>query len=325
MRILITCPPMINMVSNYEEHFKRYKLEYFCPQFKQVLSLEELVNLVPQYDGWIIGDDPATREVFEAGLKGKLKAAVKWGVGVDNVDFQACHELGIPITNIPNVFGEEVSDVGIGMMLNLTRKLHEIDIETKNGNWVKPIGMSLSGKKVCLIGFGDIGRSLARKLLAFKMNVCVSDPGFKKVGQQIICTYNSDIKVEKSLHNVNLLTLDEALENSDFICVTCSLNKATYHLVNRENMLKAKPGVIVINIARGPVICEDDLVELLESRHIRSVGLDVFEIEPLPFDSKLRNFKQNIYGSHNGSNTIEGVNKTSYIAIETISKYLNLV
>ena len=325
MRILITCPPMINMVTNYEEHFRRYKLEYFCPKFKQVLSVEELVKLVPQYDGWIIGDDPATREVFEAGLKGELKAAVKWGVGVDNVDFQACHELGIPITNIPNVFGEEVSDVGIGMMLNLTRRLHEIDIETKKGNWIKPIGMSLSGKKVSLIGFGDIGRAMARKLLAFNMKVYVSDPGFKKVGQEIVCTYNKDIKVAGCLSNVNMVSLDEALDNSDFICITCSLNKDTYHLINKDNILKTKQGVIIINIARGPVICEDDVVELLESRHIESVGLDVFEIEPLPSDSKLRNFKQNIYGSHNGSNTTEGVNKTSYIAIETISEYLNLV
>ena len=325
MRILITCPPMINMVNNYEEYFKKYKLDYFCPKFRQVLSVEELIELVPHYDGWIIGDDPATREVFESGANGKLKAAVKWGVGVDNVDFQACSDLNIPITNIPNVFGEEVSDIGIGMILNLTRKIHEVDLETKKGNWIKPIGVSLVGKKICLIGFGDIGRTMARKLLAFNMNIYVSDPGFKKIGQDIVCIYNNDIKIDDNLSKVNIVSLDEALDNSDFICITCSLNKATYHLINKEKILKTKPGVIIINIARGPVICEDDVIELLESGHIGSVGLDVFEIEPLPNNSKLRNFKQNIYGSHNGSNTKEAVNRTSYIALETISKYLNLV
>ena len=124
MNILVTCPPMIKMIKNYDLLFKQHNFEYFCPEFTQVLSIEELIKLVPNYDGWIIGDDPATRAVFEAGVKGKLKAAIKWGVGVDNVDFEACKDLNIPITNIPNVFGEEVSDITIGILLNLTRKLH---------------------------------------------------------------------------------------------------------------------------------------------------------------------------------------------------------
>ena len=187
MKILVTCPPMINMIENYKDLFEKYNLEFYCPKFTQVLTVEELINLVPKYDGWIIGDDPADRIVFEEGKKGKLKAAVKWGVGVDNVDFEACKELNIPITNVPNVFGEEVSDVAIGMLLNLTRKLHDINSETKKGNWYKPAGNSLTGKKVCLIGFGDIGRCTARKLLAFNLDVYVSDPGFEKVNGKIIC------------------------------------------------------------------------------------------------------------------------------------------
>ena len=324
MNILVTCPPMINMIKNYDTLFKKFNLNYFCPKFSQTLTVEELVNLVPNYDGWIIGDDPAVRKVFEAGKQGKLKAAIKWGVGVDNVDFEACKELNIPITNIPNVFGEEVSDVAIGILLNLTRKLHDIDTETKKGNWFKPAGNSLTGKKVCLIGFGDIGRSTARKLLAFNLDVFVNDPGFEKINGEIICKYNKDIIVTNILQNVNITNLDDALNESDFIVITCALNKFTKHLINKENILKSKKGVKIINVARGPVVKEDDVIELLENEFISALGSDVFEIEPLPADSKLRNFHQNFYGSHNGSNTIEAVDNTSHIAINQIAKFLNL-
>lgn len=322
MNILITCPPMIKQINKYKSLFDKANLNYYCPTFVQVLSENELIKLVPNYDGWIIGDDPATLKVFEAGVKGKLKVAVKWGVGTDNVDFEACKKLKIPITNIPNVFGEEVSDVGIGMLLNITRKLHDINFETKRENWIKPSGMSLSGKKVCLIGFGDIGRAAARKLLAFNLNVYVSDPGFEKINGNIICKYDNKILVKEELHKVNIVSLDEALNNCDIIFVACSLNKATHYLVNKKTILKAKKGVIIINVARGPVVCENDVVELLETQYVQGVGFDVFEVEPLPKDSKLRNYPQNFFGSHNGSNTIEGVDKTSHIAIKKICEFL---
>ena len=322
MHILVTCPPMIKNISKYDDLFKENNMTYHCPEFTQVMTEDELILILKDYDGWIIGDDPATRRVFESGIKGKLKAAVKWGVGVDNVDFNACKELGIPITNIPNVFGEEVSDVAIGMLLNLTRKLHEINDHTHNGKWFKPSGNSLTDKKVCLIGFGDIGRSTARKLLAFNLNVFVSDPGFEKINSNIICKYDSNIIVPQNIQNVNITTIDEALNNADFIIVTCALNKHTHHLVNKNNIIKAKKGVKIINVARGPVVKESDVIELLENKFIDSIGFDVFEIEPLPIDSKLREFPQNFFGSHNGSNTIEGVDRTSKIAINKMREIL---
>ena len=91
--VLITCPPMIKRIKNYTQMLKDNNIDFYCPDFVQTLSEEELIKLLPNYDGWIIGDDPATRRVFEAGIKGKLRVAVKWGVGVDNVDFEACKDL----------------------------------------------------------------------------------------------------------------------------------------------------------------------------------------------------------------------------------------
>jgi D-3-phosphoglycerate dehydrogenase len=322
-KILLTCPPMINRITEYKDLLEKYNLEIEIPYFKQIMSEYDLEKIIGNYDGWIIGDDPATEKIFELGKKGNLKAAVKWGVGTDNVNFDACKKLNIPITNIPNVFGEEVSDVAIGILLNLTRKLHEIDAKTKLGEWYKPAGMSLSGKKVCLIGFGDIGRCTARKLLAFNLNVYVSDPGFEKINGKIICKYNENIIISEQLQNVIITDLDNALKESDFIIVTCALNKYTHHLINRENIMKTKKGVKIINVARGLIVKEDDVVELLREDYVSAVGFDVFPTEPLPKESKLRDFPQNFYGSHNSSNTIEAVDKTSIIAINKINEYLN--
>lgn len=325
MKILLTCPPMIKQIDNYKKIISSYNFEVIIPNFVQVMTEEELINIIPEYDGWIIGDDPATARVFEAGCKGNLKAAVKWGVGTDNVDFEACKKLNLPITNIPNVFGEEVSDVAIGMLLSLTRKLHIIDKETKNFNWIKPCGNSLSGKKACLIGFGDIGRSTARKLLAFNINVFVSDPGFEKRDGKILCKYNSEVIIKDDLNKVNICSLEESVENCDFIVVTCALNKFTHYLINKNNIIKANKGVKLINVARGPIIKESDVVELLESGFIDSVGFDVFEEEPLNKNNQLRNYPNNIFGSHNGSNTIEGVDKVSFIALEKLFNMFTMI
>ena len=102
MKVLVTCPPMLGMIDSFRQIFDCHDVELTAPRVVQTLLVEELIRLVPQHDGWIIGDDPATCEVFTAGKSGRLKAAVKWGIGVDNVDFDACRKLNIPITNTPS-------------------------------------------------------------------------------------------------------------------------------------------------------------------------------------------------------------------------------
>jgi D-3-phosphoglycerate dehydrogenase len=101
MKILVTCPPMLGMINEFIPYAAQQGFELVPAKVTQTLTQEELMVLLPQFDGWIIGDDPATRRVFEAGQAGRLKAAVKWGIGVDNVDFAACKDLGIPIINTP--------------------------------------------------------------------------------------------------------------------------------------------------------------------------------------------------------------------------------
>ncbi len=294
---------MINRIDNIKHLFIQNNLDLYIPSnFKQSLSENELLKIISDYDIWIIGDDPATRIIFE---KSKLKLAIKWGIGTDNVDINACQDLNIKFTNTPNMFGEEVSDIAIGYLLMLSRKLHHIHYEVLNNNWYKPIGISLYNKKCCVIGYGNIGQTLCRKLLSFKININIYDPLY-------IDEVNKDDK--KLIFNK---TIEDAILNVDIIIVTCSLNKYTKYMINKDLIYLSKRGVYIINVSRGQIVKEKDLIELLDEGYVSGAALDVFEEEPLKVNSLLKNYNC-ILGSHNGSNTVEGVDRTNHKVLEFI-------
>jgi len=308
MKVLITCPPMLRAIDQLRHYFEDKGLELVTPNVVQVLTEDELIELVPTVDAWIIGDDPATEKVFAAGKNGKLKAAVKWGVGVDNVDFKACEKLGIPISNTPKMFGNEVADMAMAYFTGLTRDSYRVHQEVQNGNWIKPAGISLDGKIVALIGLGDIGLATARRLKGFGVQINAYDP-FTNLS-------NTEAGVEQ------ILPFPEKLEVADFVIITCALTPQNYHLINKESLTLMKDGVYLINVSRGPLIDETALVEALKNGKVKAAGLDVFEIEPLPLESPLRQFSQCIFGTHNGSNTKEAVIRASLKAIDLLFGYL---
>ena len=307
MKILVTCPPMLGMIDHFRGLFESHRVEVTAAAVVQTLSVAELKELVPLHDGWIIGDDPATREVFSAGKNGRLKAAVKWGIGVDNVDFAACHELGIPITNTPNMFGGEVADIAVGYVIALARETFQIDQGVRNGHWPKPRGISLAGKTVALIGFGDIGKNTAKRLLAAEMNIIVYDPAAPG---------------SPSLPSVQRENWPDRLDEADFIVVTCALTATSRHMINAATLALAKSGVRIVNVGRGPIIEEAALEHALRSGKVYSAALDVFEVEPLPMNSCLLTHPRCIFGSHNASNTSDAVRRTSEIAIAKLIDFL---
>lgn len=298
---------MLGMIDAFLPIFKKYGAEVTAPNIMQTMSVDDLKKIVPQHDGWIIGDDPANREVFEAGKLGLLKAAVKWGIGVDNVDFSACKDLEIPITNTPNMFGGEVADIAVGYVVALARETFQINDAVRLGKWPKPAGISLANKTVALIGYGDIGSSTAKRLLAADMNIIAYDPAALEI---------------PSLLAVQRAQWPNRIEEADFIIVTCSLTPSSRHMVNSHIFNKAKEGVRIVNVGRGPIIEESALEAALHSGKVYSAALDVFEEEPLPATSYLRSHPRCIFGSHNASNTKDAVLRTSEIAIENLMRFL---
>ena len=306
LKVLVTCPPMLRQIDSFRKVFADLDIEITTPDVVQVLTVEQLLQLVPQHDGWIIGDDPATAEVFEAGVAGKLRAAVKWGIGVDNVDFSACERLGIPITNTPGMFGAEVADLAMCYVLGLARDAFLIDREIRQGGWPKPAGISTSGKTMGIIGLGDIGRSIAKRAQAHDMAIIGWDPYAKDIPDYIALQEQWPANVECC----------------DFLVFACALTEATHHLFDETILGLVKKGVRLVNVSRGPLISETALLKGLADKTIKSAALDVFEVEPLSPSNQILNYSQCILGSHNGSNTIDAVIRASHQAISLLAKML---
>lgn len=309
MRILVTCPPMLGMIEEFRPIFAEKNIELIAPDVVQTMTEEELCGRLPDVDGWIIGDDPASARVLEAGAAGRLRAIVKWGVGVDNVDFEAADRLGLPSTNTPGVFGNEVADVAMNYVGGLARETFLIDREIRiNNAWPKPRGISLTGRTAGIIGFGDIGRQTARRLIASGMEIYAYDPAFAPVeGIQVTPKCWCD-----------------GVEKCDFLVFTAPLNPGTHHMFNEDVLERVKPGVRIVNVGRGPVVKQAALLSGLESGRIHSAALDVFEVEPLAPDNPLRAHERCIFGSHNGSNTEDAVRRVSHQAIGHMFDFLGV-
>jgi D-3-phosphoglycerate dehydrogenase len=302
---------MIGMFDSFKENFDLAEFNVTVPEFTQEMSEDALCKIIGDYDGWIIGDDPATRAVLEAGVKGNLKACMRWGVGTNNVDFAAFKEFNIPIENTPGVFGREVADLACHYVTALARQTFTIDRLVKQGEWFKPIGQSLWSQHALIVGFGDIGQNVAKRLLAHDMKVSFYDP------------FVSHSKIVK---NCTKVTWPDALSHVDYVIFTAPLNEETHHMLNMSNINSVRTNINIINVGRGPLVCEKALVEGLSSGRVRSAALDVLESEPISLTqhSRLLEFGERvILGSHNGSNTFQAVEYVSRKCITRLKEFLD--
>jgi lactate dehydrogenase-like 2-hydroxyacid dehydrogenase len=221
-----------------------------------------------------------------------------FGVGFNHIDVEAAKRLGIRVSNTPDVLTETTADLAILLMLMTTRRAGEGERELRAGRWSgwRPthlMGQSLEGKLLGLIGFGRIAQATARKAqAAFGMHIA----------------YNSRRRaapdVEQQTHALFIDSVDELVATCDVISLHCPGGAATHHLINAERLRRMKPGAVLINTARGPVVDEAALVAALAERHIAAAGLDVFEEEPRVHPGLLQ-LENAVLLPHLGSATLE--------------------
>ena len=309
VRVLITCRQMQNCLDEFRSRFDRAGIEIDTPEVVQQPTEDELIATIGNYDGMIAGDDPLSRRVLEHATR--MKIIAKWGVGVDGIDKAAAAELGIEVTNTPAVFGDDVADVAGGYLVLLARQLHVIHDSVTAGGWHKHEGRRLAGSRLGVVALGSIGQAVARRGLGFGMTVAAADVAAQAA------------EVASGL-GVELLELDDLFARSDYLVLCCPLTEETRHLVNARTLGLMQPGSYLVNVARGPVVDESALVAALESGHIEAAALDVFETEPLAPDNPLRQFTNCVFGSHNASNTREGVLDASAKAVDNLFVGLGL-
>ena len=231
----------------------------------------------------IAGGEPYTEQVFKQAQT--LKIVARWGVGYDKVNVSAATDAGIPVAMAFGANHESVAEFAYAMALTLACRLVQRNEMVHQGKWFfDGFHSGLWGRTAGVIGLGRIGSAMARRCKAGSMKVLVCDPWAKD--EQL---------AELNAERVDLETL---LRRSDLVSIHAPSTPESRHTINADTLALMKPGVILINTSRGPLIDEKALAAALASGHLGGVGLDVFEVEPLPVDSPLRQFDNVLLSPH---------------------------
>jgi len=280
------------------------------PEFEVVektkITSEELKEEIKNYNALVVRSrTKVTEEIINNA--GNLKLIVRGGVGIDNIDKSAAEKKGIAVKNTPKASSISVAELAFGMMLSGVRRLVDATLSMKEGKWEKKKfeGFELAGKTLGILGYGNIGRSLAERAIAFCMNVLVYDPYVKEI----------------NIKGVTLTDLNTLLTSSDIISIHCPKTNETCNLINKETLAKMKDGVGIVNCARGGIVDEAALYEGLNSGKISFVGLDVYEKEPPAPDNPLFKCERVILTPHIGAQTFEGQERVSVEVANVIKEF----
>lgn len=258
---------------------------------KPGLSKEELMAILPEYDALIIrSGTKADADVLSAGKN--LKVVGRAGIGVDNVDVRTATMRGIIVMNTPQANSIATAEQAIALMLAASRHTAQSHASLAAGEWKRSqfVGTELYRKTLGIIGFGRIGRLVAKRAQAFGMEILAYDPYVsEEVGQEL---------------GVTLVDLDDLLAQSDYISLHTALLPETEKIINAKTIAQMKPGMILINAARGKLVDEQALVEGLKNGQIKTAALDVFQKEP-PESNPLIGLPNVIHTPHLGASTEE--------------------
>lgn len=272
------------------------------------LSKEELIKIIPDYDGLAVRS--STRPDADIiGAATNLKVIGRAGIGTDNIDTKAATERGVVVMNTP--FGNAITTAehAISLLLACARQIPAASARTQAGEWPKSDfkGIELYNKTLGVIGCGNIGALVAERALGLKMKVIAFDPYLTE--ERAI-----QIGVEK-------VELDDIFTRADAITLHTPLTDGTRGIVSREALAKTKPGLILVNAARGGLVDEDAVKEALESGHLRAAALDVFAVEPAK-SNVLFGTKNFIATPHLGASTLEAQENVAVQVAEQMSDYL---
>lgn len=303
--VLVSNLMMLKERDRFDATLRDLGAEPIWPQVDQFLDEAACLDWAGKVDVWAAGDDRISRAVLQGHLP-RLIGIAKWGTGLDSIDLQAAGDLGIPVYNTPGAFEDAVAEVALGYMLILTRGLLDVDREVRAGNWPKPKGLGLSGRILGQVGLGAIGSGIACRARACGMEVIAHDPFLP-----------ADLAGETPL-----LPLNTLLKEADVLCLACNLTPENTGLIDAGALARMKPQAIVVNVGRGPLIREVDLITALQVGRIAGAGLDVFEVEPLPMTSPLRTLPNVVLGSHNANNQHGAVERVHANTLDKISTLL---
>jgi glyoxylate reductase len=269
---------------------------------------DELLKRVKGVDGLLcLLTENVNGEVMDT-AGSQLKVISNYAVGFDNIDVTAATERKIPVGNTPDVLTDATADFSFALMMNAGRRILEGDRYVRAGKWktwgpMLLLGNEMRGSTLGLMGFGRIGKAMARRAVGFDMNVIYYDP--------LETRRDPDVKAVS-------VDFDTVLEESDFISLHTPLTSDTHHLIDAEAFSRMKPNAVLVNTSRGPVIDMDALYEALRDHKIFAAGLDVTNPEPLPLDHPLLTLDNFIISPHIASASRSARDKMAWLAAKNL-------
>jgi D-3-phosphoglycerate dehydrogenase len=293
------------VLDQYRQPLADAGLEVFFPATPSVtLSEAELLRVLPGCFAAIAMPDAYTEQVIAA-CAPTLKLIARSGIGYDSIDVDAARRYGVWVTTTVGSNHDAVADFTLALLLNLARKLTEINNLTKAGAWQRVAGFELRGKTLGIVGTGRIGREVAARAAAFGMRLVAYDvlPNREWAGAA----------------GVTYLPLEELLAQADVVTLHVPATAETRHLLNGETLRRCKRGVYVINTARGELIDEQALLAALDAEHVAGAALDVFAAEPPgPAQRPLIAHPRVIATSHCAGAAVEAQRRAAEMALEEV-------
>ena len=302
-----TPSPLYNELNKEaKEYALKRNLEYiWVPQMP--FTTESAVAALKEADAGIIDVEPYDKRIFSQ-VRENIKILVRYGVGFDAVNLQDASECGIAVARTTAANAQSVAEMALAMIMGAKRQFGINRSCIESGKWVRNIGAEMMGKSVGILGFGAVGRRLARLFSGFDAKILVYDPYL-----------NEEAAAEANVHKVDLDTL---FTQSDAISIHMPYNKETHHLVNADRLSQMKETAVIVCTARGGIVDEDALYEVLKEHKILGAGLDVFAQEPLPATSALIGLDNIILTPHVAAQTRDSLWNIYKRAIDITADFL---
>ncbi len=252
--------------------------------FADTREEEDLAQAVKDAEGVLVQFAPITRRLIQS--MDRCKVISRYGIGLDNVDTAAASEQGIEVLRLPDYCWNEVADHALTLLLTINRKILQFDRSIRNGRWGGPPGdhiRALNNSVLGIIGFGNVGRLVAKRALCFGMTVIAYDPYANKEGVAGVEVIDD---------------LDQLLQRSDYVSLHCPLTTDTFHIIDSERLKVFKRGAGLINTSRGALVKTEDIVAALKEGLLGAAALDVFEEEPLGREHPLFSFDNVVLTPH---------------------------
>jgi len=280
-------------------------IDYVINPLNKKLTEDELAEMVTDYDVIIAGTEPITAKVMDNATN--LKMISRVGIGLDSVDLLAAEQRGITVSYTPDAPAPAVAELTMGMMLTLLRSVHVSNSEMHDGRWHRFFGRRLANVTIGIVGAGRIGKGVIRHLQGF--------------GNPRILV--NDVVPDESLNDqfdLQWVSKEEIYQQADIISLHVPLTHLTKNMIRKEHLLSMKSDAIVINTARGGIINESDLYDVLQSGHLSAAAIDVFDFEP--YDGPLREITRCLLTAHMGSMSVDCRTRMEIEATEEAVRFL---